>query len=73
MLYQIYVLNTYIKEVRKINKLRPDIIVFTGDLINKNIKILNDDKEFLINSLTKMHASIGKYAVKLVVNPLSIE
>ena len=49
--------------VRKINKLRPDIIVFTGDLINKNIKILNDDKEFLINSLTKMHASIGKYAV----------
>ncbi len=37
--------------------------MFTGDLINKNVKITNDDREFIINSLTKMHASIGKYAV----------
>ena len=51
------------KLINKINTLRPDIIVFTGDLINKNVKITNDDREFIINSLTKMHASIGKYAV----------
>ncbi len=51
------------KLVSKINTLRPDIIVFTGDLVNKNVKISNDDKEFLINSLTSMHASIGKYAI----------
>ncbi len=49
--------------VSKINTLRPDIIVFTGDLVNKNVKISNDDKEFLINSLSSMHASIGKYAI----------
>ena len=49
--------------VSKINTLRPDIIVFTGDLVNKNAKLSNDDKEFLINSLTSMHASIGKYAI----------
>lgn len=51
------------KLVSKINTLRPDIIVFTGDLVNKNAKLSNDDKEFLINSLTSMHASIGKYAI----------
>ena len=51
------------KLVSKINTLRPDIIVFTGDLVNKNVKLSNDDKEFLINSLTSMHASIGKYAI----------
>ena len=53
------------KLVSKINTLRPDIIVFTGDLVNKNVKLSNDDKEFLINSLTSMHASIGKYLRRL--------
>ena len=42
------------KLINKINTLRPDIIVFTGDLINKNVKITNDDREFIINSLTKI-------------------
>ena len=42
---------------------RPDIIVFTGDLVNKNVKLSNDDKEFLINSLTSMHACRGKYGI----------
>lgn len=51
------------KLVNKVNTLRPDIIVFTGDLVNKNIKISNDDREYLINSLSKMHASISKYAI----------
>lgn len=49
--------------VNKINILKPDIIVFTGDLVNKNVNISNDDREFLINSLTKMNANIGKYAI----------
>ena len=51
------------KIVKDVNSLKPDIIVFTGDLVNKNVKLSNDDKEFLINSLTSMHASIGKYAI----------
>lgn len=51
------------KLVNKVNTLRPDIIVFTGDLVNKNIKLSNDDREYLINSLSKMHASISKYAI----------
>ena len=33
--------------IKIINELKPDIVVFTGDLINKNAKINNEDIEFL--------------------------
>ena len=33
--------------IKRINELKPDIVVFTGDLINKNAKINNEDIEFL--------------------------
>lgn len=51
------------KIVKKINYRNPDLIIFTGDLIDKNYKIQNDDKEKLIKELNKLSASIGKYAV----------
>ncbi len=49
--------------VNRINELKPDIVVFTGDLINKNAKITNEDIEFLEEELESISTKIGKYAV----------
>ena len=49
--------------VKKINDRNPDIVVFTGDLIDKDYKIKHDELEKLIKSLNKINANIGKYAV----------
>lgn len=49
--------------VKRINELKPDIVVFTGDLINKNAKITNEDIEFLEEELESISAKIGKYAI----------
>ena len=51
------------KLVKRINELKPDIIVFTGDLINKNLRISDADINFLKTELSKLKASIGKYAI----------
>lgn len=51
------------KLVKRINELKPDIVVFTGDLINKNAKITNEDIEFLEEGLESISAKIGKYAI----------
>lgn len=48
------------KIVDKINFINPDIIVFTGDLIDKND---NEKIKELISLLKNLKASIGKYAV----------
>lgn len=56
-------LNDFKDLVNNINKLKPDIIVFTGDLTLNN-KVSNDDKEKIISYLSDMTASIGKYAIK---------
>ena len=48
--------------VEKINILKPDIVVFTGDLVNN--KIINEsDKNFLIENLSKINVNISKYAI----------
>lgn len=53
-----------IKElVDKINTLKPDIVVFTGDLVNKNYKIKEEDKNKLIDELSKIEVKINKYAI----------
>lgn len=49
--------------VLRINELKPDIVVFTGDLVNKNKKYKNEDIEFLEEQLLNIEATIGKYAV----------
>lgn len=48
---------------KKINIRKPDIIVFTGDLINKNYKMTSKDNDILIKELKKLNASLGKYAI----------
>lgn len=49
--------------VKKINYRKPDLIIFTGDLIDENYKMKNDERENLIKELNKLSASIGKYAI----------
>ena len=48
---------------KKINILKPDIIVFTGDLINHNYKMKTKDTEILTQKLKELNASLGKYAI----------
>lgn len=47
--------------VKKINEAKPDILVFTGDLVDNNKTF--KDKEETIRMLTKVQARYGKYAV----------
>lgn len=49
--------------VKIINSRKPDIIVFTGNIINKNYQINTKDQEKIIRQLKKINATIGKYAV----------
>ena len=49
--------------VNSINKANPDIVIFTGDLIDKSYVIDNDNKEKLIKEFSKINAKIGKYAI----------
>lgn len=51
------------KLVNKINILKPDIVVFTGNLVTNSVKITDDDTEFLIEELSKIKVTIDKYAI----------
>ncbi len=51
------------KIVYKINELKPDIIFFTGDLIDSSISINDDIKNEITSSLNKLTASLYKYAI----------
>lgn len=50
--------------VSKINELRPDLVVFTGDLIDNKKTPTKEELDNLINSLNKITATIGLYAIK---------
>lgn len=49
--------------VNRINELRADIVVFTGDLVISGAKISSEDKEMLIDKLSSIKVNIGKYAI----------
>ena len=49
--------------INKINLRRPDIVVFTGDLIDKDYDISTGEQEKLIKQLKNINASLGKYAI----------
>lgn len=56
--------NDNVKDIKKkVNKRKPDLIVFTGDLIDKNYKLKSKEQEKLIKYLKAMDASLGKYAI----------
>lgn len=49
--------------VKLINGRNPDLVIFTGDLIDQNYNISSNEREKLIKALSGINASIGKYAV----------
>ena len=49
--------------VDEINLIKPDIVLFTGDLIDKDFKINNKEKNTLISLLSNIKSKYGKYAV----------
>lgn len=53
-----------LKDITKeINLLNPDIVFFTGDLIDKDFKLKNKEKNNLIRELKNIKAKYGKYAI----------
>ena len=56
--------NKKIKEIiKEINLINPDIVVFTGDLIDKDVELTDNDYDELINLFSKIKAKYGKYSV----------
>lgn len=51
------------KIVKKINKLKPDIIFFTGNLIDKNITTTENIEKEIIDSLNNLECTLYKYAI----------
>ena len=51
------------KIVAEINLINPDIVVFTGDLIDKDVNLTNKDYSDLSKSLSNINSKYGKYAV----------
>lgn len=49
--------------VKKVNKTKPDIIVFTGDLVDQDTKMTNEKADKVASILSKLEARIGKYAI----------
>lgn len=49
--------------VKVINIRKPDLVVFTGNLIHKDYKISTKEQEKIITLLKQIDSSIGKYAV----------
>lgn len=60
--------STFLKEVKalvkKINQTHPDLVVFTGDLIDKDHPLDEEKEKMLANELGQIEARLGKYAVK---------
>lgn len=50
--------------VNKINELKPDIVVFTGDLIESNKITSEEELNILITNLNKIKVTTGMYAIK---------
>lgn len=51
------------KLVKEINKTEPDLVVFTGDLVDDMYEMNNSDINFLIEEFSKIKAKYGKYAI----------
>lgn len=49
--------------IKEINKTNPDIILFTGDLLDNLYEMTNTDINFLIKELSKLDSKYGKYAI----------
>ncbi len=51
------------KLINEVNLINPDIVMFTGDLIDQDSDITEDDISYLKETLSKINAKYGKYSV----------
>ena len=51
------------KMVKEINDRNPDLVVFTGDLIDKEYKVSSEESEMINKYLSRIKTKLGKYAV----------
>ena len=51
------------KIIEEINLINPDVVVFTGDLIDKDVNLTNKDYTDLTTLLRSINAKYGKYAI----------
>lgn len=51
------------KIIKEINLINADIVVFTGDLIDKDMVITDSDYQYLKNAFSKINAKYGKFAI----------
>lgn len=49
--------------VKKINEEKPDVVIFTGDLISKNYSATEKDRAFLKKQLSSITSTLGNYYV----------
>lgn len=56
--------NKYLnKVVNLINKQKPDIVIFTGDMIDKRKNLTDTEIEDIKNTLSKIKSNLGNYAI----------
>ena len=46
------------KLINKINENKPDIVIFTGDLVDERHKLTSEEKEMLMNKLSKINNNL---------------
>ncbi len=49
--------------VKKVNETKPDIIVITGDLLDREMKYTKEDLDYLVEKLNELEATLGKYII----------
>lgn len=49
--------------VKQVNETKPDIIVITGDLLDRDVQYTKEDLDFLEKELSKLEASLGRYII----------
>ena len=49
--------------ISEINRIKPDIVLFTGDMLDQDYKMKNTDVNFLIEELSKIETRYGSYAI----------
>ena len=51
------------KIIEEINLINPDIVVFTGDLIDKDMVITDSDYEYLTKAFKRINSKYGKFSI----------
>ncbi len=49
--------------VDKVNKTKPDIVVFTGDLVDKDTELSNEQADEISSILSKINVTVDKFAI----------